>query len=315
MMKKMGARFILPAIAAAVFAPSGCDTFTLTVTFVVPQRAESSETQTLALPSGARVVVDNDNGSTRIDVDPNATEARIEITRLALGETQAEADALLAMIVVTVTAPTPEDNTLRISAPRPTEASGNTGNFEASLIDDELNITAIIGGSRVSLVRLRITLPPGHGVDVTQRNGGVRASDLDTESTFNTDNGSIRVIDAAATMTIRADNGSVDVEGHRGTLDVRTDNGAVEFELRSLTIDQRVIVRTGNGRIEAHLPPAIDAELSATTQNGLVNFDIRDFDLVQNASATLRRVTATLNDGGPPIDLEVDNGRIDIDAR
>ena len=76
-----------------------------------------------------------------------------------------------------------------------------------------------------------------------------------------------------------------------------------------------MIVRTDNGRIEAHLPPDIDAELTATTQNGLVNFDIRDFDLVQNASATLRRVTATLNDGGPPIELEVDNGRIDIDAR
>lgn len=307
--------FVVLGAALALAAPTGCETFTLTLTFVSPEMAESTETQMVALPAGARVVVNNDNGSTRIAVDPNATEARIEITRIAFGEDQAEADALLAMILVMVTAPTPEDNTLRISAPRPAEATGNSGNFQASLVDDELIINAIIGGTRVSIVRLRITLPPGHGVDVTQRNGAVRASDLDTDSTFNTDNGSVRVIDATATVTARTDNGLVDVEDHRGSLDVRTDNGLVDIEIRFLAIDQLVRVRTANGAIDAKLPRDINAELTATTLNGLVSFDIRNFDRVQNASATLRRVTATLNDGGPPIDLETDNGLIDVESR
>ncbi len=218
-------------------------------------------------------------------------------------------------IVVTVTPPTDPDNVLRIDAPRPAGATNNESNFEATLIDDELNITGVIGGGQVATVGLRITLPPGHGANVTQRNGAVRASDLDTESTLRTDNGRVRVMDAAASITIRTDNGSVDVEDHTGSLDVETDNGGIEIDLRALAADQSVRAVTDNGRIDLTLRRDIDAELSAMTDNGFIRFDLTDFDNVANASATSRSLVATLNAGGPPINLETDNGLIDIDGR
>src|SRR5262245_14657744 len=112
-------RYAALACLALLASCSGGD-FTLNVR--LPKRAEHSETQKIALPDAAAVVITNDVGSTRVEVDPAATQATIEITRVALADSQAAADDLLTKIVVTVTPPSEADNTLRISAPRPAEA-------------------------------------------------------------------------------------------------------------------------------------------------------------------------------------------------
>jgi hypothetical protein len=292
---------------------STCD-FTISLSFVTPEKAESTETLTAAMPDGAKIVVNNRNGSTRVTVDPNATEATLEITRIAFGADQEEADALLENIVVTVTPPTAEDNTLRVEAPRPDVASENDGDFQATLIDDELHITGIMNTRRVAIVKLRITIPAGHAVEVTNYNGAVRAVDLDTASTLTSRNGSIRTIDATANLTIETNNGAIEVEGHRGSLDVETHNGRLEIEVRSLAADQQIRAETKNGMIRLELPSDIDAELSAETNNGLIVFREREFDGVTNLEMERRTLTATLNGGGPTIDVETHNGMIDIDG-
>ncbi len=85
--------------------------------------------------------------------------------------------------------------------------------------------------------------------------------------------------------------------------------------MRSLAPDQQILTRTDNGFTSIELPRDIDAELSAMTDNGNVRLDIQAFDLVNNLSATRRSVSATLNAGGPTIDLNTDNGFIGIESR
>lgn len=308
-------RFCSLAACCTLASIVACDTVSFNITFAIPKRATAVDTQHVALPDGARVLVNNENGSTHISVDPAAVDARIEITRTAYGRGQADADELLDKIVVTVTPPVDPENVLKIDAPTPSEATSDESSFQGTFNDDELNITGIIGGGQVATVGLRITLPPGHGVEVTQGNGAVRASDLDTESTLRTDNGRVRVMDAAAKVTIRTDNGSVDVEDHSGSLDVETDNGSVDIEIQSLVGEQKVRAVTDNGRIDLTLPRDIDADLSAMTDDGFIRFDLTDFDSVDHATATGRSLVATLNGGGPPIHLETDNGLIDIEGQ
>lgn len=291
-----------------------CESFTINLTFITPKTASSNETQNSDLPAGARVVVNNDNGSTRVEVDPNATRATIEIERIAYGGTQDEVDALLADIVVTITEPTGADNTLRIDAPKPAAATGVESDFEFSLVDDELNVTGILRARFVATVRLRITLPQGHGVDVTQVNGAIRAENLDTAGTLDTERGSIRVLDATGDVTARTENGSVVVRDHRASLDVETDRGSVSLEVQSLAAGQQIVVRTDRGAIECRLPHDIDAELQADADRGIVDFDLTDFDSVSNAIATFDSVEATLNGGGPTITLDTNHGVIDIDG-
>jgi len=301
----------LCAVAGSLWA---CEGFILNITFVAPKRAEATETQNAAMPADAGLVVNNENGSTHIIVDPAATQAEIEITRIAIAEDQAAADDLLTKIVVTVTLPTAEDNNLRISAPKPPEATGNDNDFNFELSEDVLVITGVLKTKAVAVVELRITLPPAHAVDATQTNGFLRAAGLDRASSLTGENTSIRVLDATAAVTAETDTGFIHTRNHAASLDARTRNGSLEIDVQALAAGQQIVGRTQNGHIELDVPHDIDAQLSAVTENGIVGFDDIDFDHIADLTHTSTTVTATLNDGGPTIDLRTENGLIDIDG-
>jgi hypothetical protein len=292
-----------------------CDGFNINISFVTPKTAEATETQTAALPAGAKLVVNNDNGSTRVTVDPAATQATMEITRIAKAEDQAVADDLLTKIVVTVTQPTADSNTLRIDAPRPADASDNEGDFDFTLTDDTLNITGVMPTRRVAVVKLVITLPPAFGVEATHKNGIIRVSRLDTASTLTMTNGSVRVLEATGAITVRNTNGDVDVRDHQGSLDARTDNGTLAIEVQTLAAGQQILGRTGNGHVSLDVLRDLNAQLGATADNGMVSFFASDFDLVSDLTQRRHSLTATLNSGGPTIDLAIDNGMVGIRGR
>ena len=67
-----------------------------------------------------------------------------------------------------------------------------------------------------------------------------------------------------------------------------------------------------NGQITLTLPGGIDADLTAAAQDGTISFSKSDFDTVPDVTQTLKSVTATLNSGGPTIDLQAQNGAITI---
>ena len=110
------------------------------VSFVTPERAESTQTQTVALPAGAGLRVVNAMGSTRVAVDPAATSAEVEITRIALADTQEEADALLAQMLTSVTLPTEGNNVLTVTTQKPEAATSDEAQFSATVTDDEIHI-------------------------------------------------------------------------------------------------------------------------------------------------------------------------------
>lgn len=291
-----------------------CGGFSINISFSTPKRAESTATETAAMPAGARLVVSNDNGSTRVTIDPSATQATVEATRIAVGSTQADADALLAQIVVTVTAPTLGDNTLRVAAPRPAAATGTTGDLDFTLTNDELTIVGVAATRRVAVVQLRITLPLGHEVSVTGKSGAIRAVDLDAASTLMMEDGTVRTIDARAAVAVEVERGQIQVEGHRGGLDAAMRDGFIGVEVRTLAAGQSVDCVNRRGPINLDVPRDLDAELTARVDDGVVIFNDRDFDTVTVAVRTFRRVVATLNGGGPTINLNADNGTIDIDG-
>ncbi|MFQ5500845.1 MAG: DUF4097 domain-containing protein [Phycisphaerae bacterium] len=303
-------------VVALLGSLTGCDgMFTLSFQFVIPDRVSDTETQTLAIPPGAALVVNNDNGSTRVSVDPNATEATIEITRIALAENRGEAENLLNRIEVTVEPPDAGIPNLRVTARKPISATGNSSEFNFDVMDDQIVVTGILSARTVALVQLRITLPAGHAVQVTSENGAIRTLGLDTASSLTTKNGRIRVTDSMAALTLDTDNGSLDIEDHTGSLNATTRNGSVEIDLLDLAAGDHVTAETSNGRIRLRVPSGIDAELRAMTDNGIVLFRAQDFDSLANVTADVRDVTTTLNAGGPIIDLSTRNGTISIDGR
>lgn len=309
-------RVWLVVMVALMGSVAGCDgMFTLSFQFVIPDRVSDTETRTVAIPAGAGLVVNNDNGSTRVSVDPNATEATIEITRIALAENRGEAENLLDRIEVTIEPPDAGNPNLRVTARKPASATGNSGEFSFDVMDDQIVVTGILSARTVAIVQLRITLPAGHAVQVTSENGAIRGVGLDTASSLTTQNGRIRVSDSRTALTLDTDNGGLDVEDHIGSVDATTRNGGVEIELLDLAGGDHVTAVTSNGAIRLRVPSGLDAELRAMTDNGIVLFRAQDFDSLANVAADVRDVRATLNAGGPMIDLSTRNGAIDIDGR
>ncbi len=289
-----------------------CDGFTFSFTFVTPQTAEAVATQTAAMPGGAKLVVNNEVGSTRVTIDPGATQMTAVITRIAVAEDQTEADELLTKIIVTITETADQ---ITIDAPKPAEATGVDTDFSFELVDDELNITGIVNSRRVAVVNLRITIPPTHQVEVTNYNGAIRTVDLDAAAVLTSHNGRIHTIDTTAALSLETYDGSIKVEGHRGSLDAETHNGKLDIELRTLAAGEHVIGQTHNGRVELDLPSDLDAELSAQTDSGPIEFENGDWDDVSDVSwSSWHGLTATLNNGGPTIDVSTHNGRVEIDS-
>jgi hypothetical protein len=293
---------------------SACDSLDLSALFVTPVTSEASRTQTVSISDGARLVVNNDNGSTRITVDSDATEATIKIARIAYAQDEATADTLLDEIAVTVTEPTWLNNTLTIDAPRPASATNDENNFSVDLSGDQMEVTGILLAQQVAVVQVTITLPAGISVQATHKNGVIRVTGLDSDTTLTMENGNVRVLESAADVTVAVTDGQVIVSDHEGSLDADVDNGAIKIEVASLSSSEEIKARAANGQITLTVPKDIDADLTAETAEGTVSFDEDDFDDVSNVNQTQDFVTATVNDGGPTINLYSENGLISVSA-
>lgn len=311
-MTRKSLAFTLASLSLAAIA--ACDGFQLNINFTVPRRAADSSSALFDMPAGARLVVRNAVGSTRVSVDPAATQARVEVERAALADTQEEADALLALIMVNITAPTVDANELVIDAPKPAEATDDDSSFSVNTDDNGTTVVSINASVKVAEVQLRIILPPGHACDLTQTAGSIRVVALDTDSTLTTRSGSIRSIGSACLLVITSQTGSVKIEAHSGGVDVEGRTGSVEIESIDIISTESIIVRLETGSIELALPSNVDADVTAIAESGSIDFRRRDFDDTNGLTETRSTLTVQLNDGGALIDLRTESGHIDFDS-
>ncbi len=303
----------LCGVGLAVLA--GCAAFSFTFRGISPERASATATEIVTLTEAAAIRINNEIGTTRAIIDPDATEATIAITRIALADTQQGALDLLPFIVVTVTPPgESDDGDLHIDAPRPTEATGTLGDFEATFDEDEIHLSWVTTSTLIAQVSLELTLPPGHALIGEHDSGTLTVDDADTPVTLSTRNGSIRISNAQGPITVDADNGSIRVLSHHGSVDASTENGTIRVDIVELADDNIVTLASDNGTIDLELPASANANLTAITQNGTVDVELGGFDSVTGVSAGNGSFTGTINAGGATVDVRTDNGTIDIEA-
>jgi len=286
-----------------------------TITIVTPESVTSTETETVALPAGATVVVSNQLGTTTVNVDDDAVQATIRIVRLAYAGSEEQAQALLAEMEVDITEPTPQDNRLVITAAAIESAASDDGDFNMIVNGDDIVISSIFANARVANYRITVTLPPAHGVQVTHENGVIRATGLDTTSTLTGTATSIRLSDCAADVTVQTEAGDIEAASHAGSLDATIQAGSAVLDFSDLDADNVVDVDVASGSISVDLPPDVHADLQAGASLGVVSFDEADFTTVGLITDTMSFVNATLNGGGATIDLHTDVGSIFVDAR
>lgn len=281
---------------------------------VVPRTAEATETQSIAMPAGAVLRVKNDIGSTRVTVDPTATEATVEIKRVSQAGNQDDADAVLAEMSASITTPTAGNNALVITAEPPPSATSDPSEFTATVTDEGLVVTGVFTHRIVAKFEIFVTLPAGHRVEIEHGFGGVRTIALDTPSTVDLRSGKYKSVNASTSITATVNAGDIEFDSHTGSVNANLEAGQIDLEVLDLASGDNVLIRIESGSLDLELTRELDAVLKAVSGLGAVSFRPSDFTAATVATQTLTRVEATLNAGGPSIDAAIDVGQIDIDS-
>ncbi len=141
-------------------------------------------------------------------------------------------------------------------------------------------------------------------------------------------NGSLRVDTIEGPAYLKTSNGSIRAEIRKGGLEARTSNGSIEARVMEadanpvrlessngridLTMDaaREVHARTSNSSITVRMPASAGANLRAHTSNSSIN---SDFEVsVHGGTISKHQVEGAIGAGGPVVDLETTNGRINL---
>lgn len=157
-----------------------------------------------------------------------------------------------------------------------------------------------------TLVRLETRIPSFHGsasVDYVVRVPAGATVSLQSS------NGEIDISAVSGPVEMRTNNGTVEGRQLSGPVKARTNNGKVEVELTTLTGD--VTLATNNGEVSLTLPRSSKADLNLELTNGEIEVD----GFTVDGDKSRRRVTGTVNGGGPHIKADTTNGAIRIVGR
>ncbi|WP_069811625.1 DUF4097 family beta strand repeat-containing protein [Streptomyces sp. TP-A0874] len=137
--------------------------------------------------------------------------------------------------------------------------------------------------------RYRVEVPRGIALAVSDDNGAVSASGLESALSLRSNNGSIKVRKCRGPLELHSDNGRIDAAGLGSrSVSAHSNNGEVRLALRQ--VPDRVKAVSDNGRILVELPRAT-YRVAAESSNGKVSVDVpRD-------SGSSHTLTARSNNG------------------
>ena len=142
-------------------------------------------------------------------------------------------------------------------------------------------------------VKYFVAVPPDVLVEAHTTNGGVKMAGLSNE------------------VAVSAVNGGINGEHLSGPLEARTTNGGVHVRMDGMA-SAGVRLSTVNGGVSLELPADARANISAHATNGGVHAGNLNLAVREQSR---RRLEATLNGGGGPVELSATNGGVRIQGR
>jgi hypothetical protein len=138
-----------------------------------------------------------------------------------------------------------------------------------------------------------VRVPRDAQTEISNTNGPLKAEGLDGRLKATTVNGRAELLDVG------------------GAVDGVVANGALIVKLARVTAEVKLEIT--NGRLSLELPAASKARLSARVINGLLQ--VSGLPIDAPTGRRIRTLEATLNGGGPAIDLRATNGRVTIEGK
>jgi hypothetical protein len=237
------------------------------------KRHEEAFDRTMAFNPGARLVVDNQNGSVTVE-SWDRNEVRIRATKYVDAGSREHAAEVMAALKIEVN-DSPGLVEVRTITPR---RSG--GGFWGWMT----------GGDGNYGVTYTITVPKSANLDI------------------DTVNGRVVVRKVSGVMSLGSTNGRIEVHEGSGRVDASTTNGRIYAQL--LRVDRGGMrFSTTNGGVEIELPESIAANLDVSTTNGSIN---TDFPITVSGTFNKNRLSGVVNGGGESLRVRTTNGSVRI---
>jgi DUF4097 and DUF4098 domain-containing protein YvlB len=155
-------------------------------------------------------------------------------------------------------------------------------------LDAKISMSGMFTGSRQ--VKFHVRAPKGTVLTLSNTNGDINVRNMTGELRLDSTNGRIR---------------GTSLEG---TTRAETTNGVIELDYAAIG-EGGITADTTNGRVVITLPKSVKARINARVTNGAISTENLS---LETSESSKRRLTATLNGGGPEIRVETTNGAVSL---
>ncbi|HZU24630.1 MAG TPA: DUF4097 family beta strand repeat-containing protein [Bryobacteraceae bacterium] len=208
-----------------------------------------------------------------------------------------------------------EDHIRELERNPPIEQSGNTirvGYVQRKSLLRGVSMRLVITAPEDTQVRARADSGGIHvtgvrgPVDCKADSGGIEASDIGNEVKAATDSGGIHIRNIHGPVFARADSGGIDALEVAGSVDASTDSGGIRV---SQTVNAAVRAHADSGGIHVRLAKTGGYDVRAHSDSGRITVS----EMTVHGTISKQRVEGQMRGGGPPVDIQVDSGNIEIE--
>jgi DUF4097 and DUF4098 domain-containing protein YvlB len=121
-------------------------------------------------------------------------------------------------------------------------------------------------------------------------------------------NGAVHVDGVTGMLKVETTNGRIEMQRCGGSIDATSTNGRVNAELLTVDASRMSRFETTNGAVSVTVPPALRADVDASTTNGHIDTDLPVLAHWNGRNA----MRGTINGGGAKLRIRTTNGSIAI---
>lgn len=262
------------------------------------ETADGEQVLHLDVPANKVVHVHNGNGRTSI-VGEDRNDIEVVATKQARAECPHAASDLIGNMRIVADE---DDGVLEIGIEIPRKWNRHGRVALAIRMPNDLQVEVSSSNGKVNVCGMRADVHARSG------NGSVSIRDVVGDLVVSAANAKVCCKHTCGNLSARSSNGSVQVQDHSGAVDAMTSNGSIRASV-SQVHGNGVTLATSNGRIVLDLPDAVDAEIDARVDNGIIRNDRADDPGITQSTG---RVKGKFGLGGPLIKLRTSNGTITI---
>jgi len=207
-----------------------------------------------------------------------------------------------------------EGDRIRVEAREPATKDWTVGMFSnasrrvrlVASVPRTCNVLAHSGDGSIEAERLR------GRVELRTSDGAVRGIDLEGDLHIETGDGSVKLQDVAGAVDVSSGDGSIFAAGRLRAVRLRTNDGTVSVSAAPRSVMSGAWeITTGDGSVVLSLPDGFDAEIDASTGDGIVRLDSA-FGAPDGGEGDRRVLRTRIGNGTHAIRIHSNDGSIKI---